>query len=100
MRYFLSLTGSSGFGGLRATDGRDPPDDRLENRFRDTTFVTPWARVEGVAAAMLRPSASAAHRGCGQNVHQAQRAGSIVARASRTACRVPLAASPLLLGWG
>jgi hypothetical protein len=42
LRRRRSSVGSNSFGGLGATDGRpDPPDDRLENRPRDTTFVTP-----------------------------------------------------------
>ena len=87
MRVEASDAGAGG--GLGATDGRDPPDDMLENRPRDTTFVIPCARVEGVATLMLQPER-----------YQAQRAGQSGARSSRTACSVPLTAMPLWFGWG
>ena len=49
MRYFLSLTGSSGFGGLRATD--DPrefalPVELIEDRPHERTFATGCWRLE------------------------------------------------------
>ena len=61
MRYFLSLTGSSGFGGLDAADDRRDsalPIELPEKR-PILAFVTPWARLESAAQLMLCLSAGA-----------------------------------------
>ena len=61
MRYFLSLTRSSGFGGLDAADDRRDsalPIELPEKR-PILAFVTPWARLESAAQLMLCLSAGA-----------------------------------------